>query len=325
MKRFLLLLAVISACSANMFRNPLQELETESNADYLWFTQNLDHFDMQNHQTFQQRYWVNEQYWIEGKREGPLFLYLCGEWTCSNQSPNSYVSNLAKKHNALLVVHEHRYYGMSQPKPDWTVDNLKWLNTDQALADVAKFATTISEQLAEKHNIPVKRWFVIGGSYPGALVSWFRNKYPHIAFGAWSSSGVVDAVQDFHQFDETVTEAMMKSSDKCPKTVRKLVEYTDNEFDQGRGNAIKKVFDSVNLRDDDFFWFYSDAIAEAVQYGDRSELCERVDKLGDDYPAMNQMINDWQVGKFVRRDDYDSVKALQNTTIDFGKNAKQFY
>lgn len=324
MKRFLLLVVVISACYGNMLRNPLQELQTEQNEDYFWFTQDLDHFDMQNKQTFQQRYWVNDQYWTAGKREGPLFLYLCGEWTCSNQNSNSYVSYLAKKYNALLVVHEHRYYGMSQPKADWTTDNLKWLNTDQALADVAKFATTMSEQLAEKYKVPVKRWLVIGGSYPGALVSWFRNKYPHIAFGAWSSSGVVEAIQDFHQFDETVTEALTKSSDKCAKTVRKLIEYTDKEFEQERGNAIKKVYNSTNLRDDDFFWFYSDAIAEAVQYGDRSELCERVDKLGEDYPAMNKMINDWQVGKFVRRDDYDSTSALQNTTIDFSKNARQW-
>jgi len=42
----------------------------------------------------------------------------------------------------------------------------------------------------------------IGGSYPGAMSSWFRNKYPHIALGALASSAVVDAVYDFYQFDE---------------------------------------------------------------------------------------------------------------------------
>lgn len=323
MKRLILVLAIVAICSSKLLKHPSEQVDWVTDEDFEWFTQRLDHFDMQNDATFQQRYWVNTQYWSAENGGGPLFLYLCGEWTCSNQSPNSYVSHLAKQHGALLVVHEHRYYGMSQPKPDWSTDNLKWLNTDQALADVANFAIKMSEQIAKDHNVPVKRWFVIGGSYPGALVSWFRNKYPHIAFGAWSSSGVVNAIQDFHQFDEVVTEALMKSGEQCITTVRNLVNYTNTEFEKGRGDAIKQVFDSAEMRDDEFFWFYADIIAETVQYGKRTELCERVVKLGEDYAAINQMINDWQVGVRVKRDDYWSV-ALQNTVIDFGSNGRQW-
>lgn len=323
MKRLLLLLAIVALCSSKLYRQPFEHKDWKTDTDYQWFEQELDHFDMQNKDTFKARYWVNDQYWSSENGGGPLFLYLCGEWTCSNQKEDSYVMHLAKEHGAMLVVHEHRYYGMSQPFDNWNTENLKWLNTDQALADVAKFATTLSEQIAKEHNVPVKRWFVIGGSYPGALVSWFRNKYPHVAFGAWSSSGVVDAVQDFHQFDEQVTASLMKSGDACPQTIRGLVDYTNSEFAAGRGDAIKSVFNAPDMADDEFFWFYSDVIAETVQYGGRTELCERVSKLGKDYPAMNQMLNDWQVGQIVGRDDYWSV-ALKNTTIDFGKNGRQW-
>lgn len=323
MKRLILILAIVAFCSAKLLKTPVEQVDWTQDTDYEWFEQRLDHFDMQNSATFRTRYWVNKQYWSKENGGGPLFLYLCGEWTCSNQPESSYVSHLAKEYGAMLVVHEHRYYGMSQPFADWSTPNLKWLNTDQALADVAYFATTLSEQFAQEYGVPKKRWLVIGGSYPGALVSWFRNKYPHIAFGAWSSSGVVNAIQDFHQFDETVTFALRKSGEECPATLRKLIEFTDAEFDAGRGDAIKAQWNAAEMRDDEFFWFYSDVIAETVQYGQRTELCERVLKLGNDYVAINQMINDWQVGKTMGRDDYWST-SLQNITINFAKNGRQW-
>lgn len=37
-------------------------------------------------------------------------------------------------------------------------------------------------------------WITIGGSYPGAMAAWFRNRYPHLTIGSLSSSGVVLAV-----------------------------------------------------------------------------------------------------------------------------------
>jgi hypothetical protein len=44
-------------------------------------------------------------------------------------------------------------------------------------------------------------WITIGGSYPGAMVAWFRYKYPHLTAGSISSSGVVNAIEDFKDFD----------------------------------------------------------------------------------------------------------------------------
>lgn len=319
-----LLLSLLAFTSGKLLRRPSDQTDWRTDQDYKWFESKLDHFDMQDTRPLWQRYWINEQYWSAENGGGPIFLYLCGEWTCSNQRNDSYVSHLAKKHGAILLVHEHRYYGMSQPAfPDWSTENLKWLNTDQALADVAFFADNMTQVIAEKYGVPQKRVFTFGGSYPGALVSWFRDKYSHISAGSWASSGVVDAIEDFHQFDETVTEALMKNGDGCNHRVRKLIEYTDGEFAAGRGYPIKQIFNATEMRDDEFFWFYSDVIAETVQYGERVELCKRVADLREDYAAMNQMINDWQVGKTMGRDDYWSV-ALQNTTIDYGKNGRQW-
>jgi len=60
---------------------------------------------------------------------------------------------------------------------------------------------------------------VIGGSYPGAMSAWFRNRYPHLTVGAWSSSGVVQPVIDFWKFDEQTYTSSVKSGDYCPQMI----------------------------------------------------------------------------------------------------------
>ena len=46
---------------------------------------------------------------------------------------------MGQAYNATLLTLEHRYYGASQPFGNWTTDNLKYLNTTEALADTAEF------------------------------------------------------------------------------------------------------------------------------------------------------------------------------------------
>ena len=46
---------------------------------------------------------------------------------------------------ALMVALEHRYYGPSNPFTDYSTTNLKYLNTEQALGDIATFHAFISE------------------------------------------------------------------------------------------------------------------------------------------------------------------------------------
>jgi len=78
--------------------------------------------------------------------------------------------------------------------------NLKYLSSEQALADLAYFIEAQNKQFGLSGN----KWIVFGGSYPGSLAAWFRLKYPHLAFGAVASSAPLLAKINF--------KGMMKAS-----------------------------------------------------------------------------------------------------------------
>ena len=332
----LVLISLISLNSSHLLRDPLKPYDLEkSNNDIKfledkkdngeeekYFAQRLDHFNQQDDSTFNQRYWINDKFIDRNNISAtPLFIYVCGEWECSYPKENNYVVQLAVKFKALLVIHEHRYYGKSQPKPDWSTENLKWLNTDQALSDLAHFTKSMNIEFANVYGIPEnRRWVFIGGSYPGALVSWFRGKFPHIALGSWSSSGVVNAIEDFHQFDEVVSYAFNKT-ENCRQKIHDLVDFVNTEFAEGRGGDIKKLWESENIPDDEFFWYYSDIIAESVQYGGRTDLCTKIFSFQSNYVEMNKYL-------YETKGKNDKVmypsEILKDTTIVSSKNARQW-
>jgi len=80
-----------------------------------WFTgQLLDHFNPLDNRTFSQRYWVVPDYYDPAT--GPVFMYICGEYTCPGVNPSRlYPVMVAQQKKALIVVLEHRYYGKSLP------------------------------------------------------------------------------------------------------------------------------------------------------------------------------------------------------------------
>jgi len=139
---------------------------------------------------FDMRYWVNDYYWSEDQT-GPNFIYLCGEYTCSVPSDRLYPFMVGASHGARLLVLEHRFYGSSQPMPDWSLESLRLLSTEQAMADIAQFLGTMNA------DDPARQTILVGGSYPGALSAWMRSTHPHMSVGSWSASGVVQPISDF--------------------------------------------------------------------------------------------------------------------------------
>ena len=53
------------------------------------------------------------------------------------------VAQLTQATHGIGVILEHRYYGTSFPTPDISTENLRFLTTEQALADQAYFSKNI--------------------------------------------------------------------------------------------------------------------------------------------------------------------------------------
>ncbi|KAK4877732.1 hypothetical protein RN001_010238 [Aquatica leii] len=159
-----------------------------------WFDQVLDHFNPTDTRTWKQRYFTNDQFY-DYSVGGPVFLMIGGEGAAS---PIWMISgawiDYAMKFGALCLQLEHRYYGKSHPTIDISTKNLQYLTSQQALADLAGFIMAMNEKL----KLPSKtKWIVFGGSYPGSLAAWMREKYPHLVHGAMSASGPLLAEVDF--------------------------------------------------------------------------------------------------------------------------------
>ena len=100
------------------------------------FKNKIDHFNFLDDREYDQRYWVSDEYW---KGDGPIFVYICGEYRCSVPETRLFPFMVGAAHNARFMVLEHRFYGDSQPFDTWDLKNFAYLNSEQALADLAYF------------------------------------------------------------------------------------------------------------------------------------------------------------------------------------------
>lgn len=171
--------------------------EVSGDVKTLWFDQLLDHNDPTNAATWKQRYYVNDAY-FDDRTSGPVFLMIGGEGEATARWMNEGAwIRYAKEHGALCFQLEHRFYGKSHPTGDLSTANLGYLTSEQALADLAYFVEAMNEkyQLTQQN-----RWIAFGGSYPGSLAAWLREKYPYLVHGSVSSSGPLLAKIDFKEY-----------------------------------------------------------------------------------------------------------------------------
>ncbi|KAL6092274.1 hypothetical protein STEG23_026802, partial [Scotinomys teguina] len=175
-----------------------------------WLEQPLDPFNTSDRRTFLQRYWVNDQH--RAGQEAPVFLHIGGE---GSLGPGSVMAGhpvaLAPAWGALVIGLEHRFYGLSTPTRGLEMDQLRYLSSRHALADVASARQELSRLLNVSSSSP---WICFGGSYAGSLATWTRLKvpgipwFPHLVFAAVASSAPLSAVLDFYAYNEIVLRSM---------------------------------------------------------------------------------------------------------------------
>lgn len=191
-----------------------------------------------------------------------MSLYVVGgEWTVSEGWLRaSHFHDMAEALNGTMYYTEHRYYGESRPTDDLTTENLAYLNIDQALADLAYFIVHEKQTNPELANSGV---ILIGASYSATMVTWFMQKYPHLANGAWSSSAPLKAKVDFVEYKEVVSEALeIVGGANCTRRIRNAFEELEAIFAAGNATQIEELFSFCHpfdlTNDLDVWSFFSD-------------------------------------------------------------------
>ncbi|KAI0159956.1 peptidase S28 [Hypoxylon sp. FL1284] len=206
--------------------------------------------------TFDLRYWFDAQYYKPG---GPVIVLSGGETSGADRLPylqKGIVYQLAKATGGVGVILEHRYYGTSIPVEDFSTENLRFLTTDQALADTAYFAQNVKFAGMEDVDLSPEKtaWIAYGGSYAGAFVAFLRVLYPDVYYGAISSSGVPEAIWDYWQYYEA---AEVYGPPACVETTQKLTHIVDNILIGKAGSdyvgQLKAAFGLPNVTYDNDF------------------------------------------------------------------------
>lgn len=220
----------------------------------------VDHFhnetryEPHSDDTFNLRYWFDDQFYEPG---GPVFVLSGGETSGADRLPfleKGIVYEIAKATKGLGVILEHRYYGSSVPVDDFSTENLRFLSTEQALADTAYFAKNVEFEGLEDVDLSPETtpWIAYGGSYAGSFVAFLRIQYPDIYMGAISSSGVPKAIWDFYEYFEA---ARLFGPEDCIDATTKVVNVVDtillNETDHTA--QLKEVFGMGQISDDKDF------------------------------------------------------------------------
>ena len=231
----------------------------------------VDHFHNDStyapHSTgvFDNRYWFDASFYKKG---GPVIVLQSGETDASSRLvylQKGLLHQLVKATNGIGVVFEHRYYGTSFPTEDLTTKNLRFLTTDQALADQTYFAKNVVFEGLEDMDLtsPIVPYFAYGGSYSGGFVAILRKVYPQYWWGSIASSGVTYALWDYWQYYEPVREYGPAA---CISTQEKLINVADTILASGNSTLITELKSAFGLKglthNDDF----ANVLSEGIGY-----------------------------------------------------------
>jgi len=204
------------------------------------------------------------------------------------------------------------------------------LTVAQALEDAAAVARqaeltlrSLSSASASEKRLP---WIAVGGSYSGALSAWFRQTHPDLVVGAISSSGVVNALLDFPQFDSAVSAAV---GARCGSVLRRLVAFAD-ELLLGSAEAAAFARDAMNaprgLSDDDYRYMMADSFSMAVQYGHKTAMCDRMmvleDSTGEDLLRGFSNFTAWLWGEGYAAGCFYDTECLRGEPSRWGENGR---
>nr|CAD7589926.1 unnamed protein product [Timema genevievae] len=276
-----------------------------------WFEQKLDHFNPTDTNTWRQKYFTNATFYKPGN---PVFLMIGGEGAANAtwMVKGTWI-DYASQLGALCFNLEHRFYGDSHPTKDMSVKNLRYLSSEQALADLAEFI----EAMNNKYKLTsATKWIVFGGSYPGSLAAWLRLKYPHLVHGAVSTSGPLLAKADFQEYYGVVQESLSTTGNDCVRAIKNATSQIDILLKHEIGLLkLKELFRPCNAIDPtneaDVATLYETLagnFAGVVQYNKDNRAFEGSRGTNITIDVVCELMSDETIGPAVTR--YAAVNSL---------------
>ncbi|CZR69609.1 related to serine protease [Phialocephala subalpina] len=237
---------------ANAFLAPQErgedaELLKRQSYPYPAFTidQLIDHFPNDHKYaphdtgTFKQRYFFDDTYYKPG---GPVFLYISGETSGTNRFSNlqtGIIQILMEATNGLGVILENRFYGTSYPFNTSTTDQLRFLTTEQTIADSAYFAQRATfPGVAGNLTAPGTPWILYGGSLAGGETAFSVIDYGDILFGGIASSAPVKTVLAYPQWYDPIQKF---GPQDCIASVNGIIAKIDDLVDSKNEAAIQQL------------------------------------------------------------------------------------
>ncbi|KAL0973367.1 hypothetical protein UPYG_G00202530 [Umbra pygmaea] len=272
---------VLKSVRYRNIKRETNDVQVDNVVQQHWIMQKLDHFNAADSRVWKQKYLVSDQFYRIG---GPVFLMIGGEAPIISQwmstDAGSTWLTYAKKLGALCFLLEHRFYGESHPTVDLSTENLQFLSSQQALADLAHFRTTI----AQHRGLANSKWVAFGGSYSGALAAWSRLKYPHLIHAAIASSAPLNATVNFSEYLELVWQSLAAENPVCPLLVKKAFDTLHERIkDPKNYDNITKDFNFCSKlqiqSDKDRAYILdslADSVASTVQYSNDNRAFEFV-------------------------------------------------
>jgi hypothetical protein len=195
--------------------------------------------------TFKQRYFFDQTYHKPG---GPVFLYIGGEVSGESRFSNletGIIQILMNATNGLGVILENRYYGESYPFNTSSTDELRFLSTEQTIADNSFFAQHASfPGLNESLNAPDTPWILYGGSLAGAQTAFSLVQYSGLLWGGIASSGTIHAQKEY---PEWYTPVQKYGPQDCISRINAIVDKIDYLIETKQEEAVQQLKEIFGL------------------------------------------------------------------------------
>lgn len=125
-----------------------KNVEILPSIEYRMIQQRVNHFNPQDHRTFNNFYVINEEHFQPG---GPLIFFFYINQLANGIAGQVYASfgpvyDFAAQLNGTIIAPEHRYYENSIVTENLSDENLRFLTIGQSLEDLAHLITSLKSE-----------------------------------------------------------------------------------------------------------------------------------------------------------------------------------